>query len=246
MVQLAENWISVNDFNFKLTQNIQWHIQGLDSLDLHKSYFIISNHQSWMDIVIVQKIFNKKIPFIRFFIKQELIFVPFLGWVWWALNFPFMKRYSKKYLLLHPEKRNDDLVSTRKACAVFKGQNVSILNFLEGTRNTPEKHTASNSPYKNLLPPKAGGLAYTLNAMGEQFDSILDVTIFYPQKPVTLIEVLQGKLSALEIHVKKIKIPQEFLKGNYVNDHQYRDSLQNWVHNLWQKKDDELQALKTR
>ena len=237
MIHIGEVWISGNDGNIAFTQNVNWQIEGVEALDRKKSYLVVSNHQSWMDIVILQHVFNRKIPFIRFFLKYELIFVPLLGWAWWALDFPFMKRHTKAFLEKHPEKRNEDYESTQKACAVFKGQDVTVLNFLEGTRFTQSKHDSLNSPYENLLLPKAGGLAFVLNAMGEQFDSLLDVTIYYPGKPVTLWEAFEGKLPAVIVKVKRFVIPVELLKGDYLDDAEYRTAIQTWVQNLWKQKD---------
>jgi 1-acyl-sn-glycerol-3-phosphate acyltransferase len=240
MVRIAELWISGNDLNIAFTQKIRWNIEGLEKLSRDKSYLVISNHQSWVDIVILQHVFNRKIPFIRFFLKHQLIYVPLLGWAWWALDFPFMKRHSKKFLELHPEKRNEDFESTKKACAHFKGKNVSVLNFLEGTRFTPAKRAAQNSPYKNLLMPKAGGLAFVLNAMGEQFDSLLDVTIYYPHGPVTFWQLFKGDLKEIFVNVEKTPIPPELLRGDYLENEEYRSKIQLWSKTLWEKKERHL------
>lgn len=244
MIRIGEIWISGNDLNMAFTQNIQWDIQGTEGLSRDKSYFVTANHQSWTDIVILQHVLNRKIPFIRFFLKYELIYVPLLGWAWWALDFPFMKRYSKKYLQSHPEKRNEDFESTQKACAIFKGKNVAILNFLEGTRFTEQKRELQSSPYQHLLMPKAGGLAFVLNAMGEQFDSFLDVTIFYPNQPVNLWEAFKGGLPRVVIKVRRIPIPQELLKGDYLEDSVYRQNIQAWTQDLWLQKDKILSSFK--
>ena len=244
MIQICEIWISGNDLNMHLTQKICWDISGAEGLSKDKSYLIFSNHQTWMDIVVLHHVFNRKIPFIRFFLKYELIYVPLLGWAWWALDFPFMKRHSRSYLEMYPEKRNEDFKSTQKACAVFKGKNVTVLNFLEGTRFTLKKRENLKSPFENLLLPKAGGLAFVLNAMGEQFDSILDVTIFYPNGPVGLWEAFEGKLPEVKVHVTRISIPHELLKGNYLDDPQYRASVQSWLQQIWKAKDVRISSLK--
>lgn len=243
MIHIGEVWISGNDANIAFTQKVDWQIEGVEGLDRKKSYLVVSNHQSWMDIVILQHVFNRKIPFIRFFLKYELIYVPLLGWAWWALDFPFMKRHSKKFLEKHPEKRNEDFESTQKACAVFKGKDVTVLNFLEGTRFTQAKHDNLKSPYKNLLLPKAGGLAFVLNAMGEQFDSLLDVTIYYPAGPVTLWQAFEGKFPSVIVKVKRFVIPPELLKGDYLNNEEYKTAIQTWVQNLWKQKDLTLNQL---
>ncbi len=244
MIRIGEIWISDNNLNMKFTQNIKWDITGVEGLSRDKSYLVFSNHQSWMDIVILQHVFNGKIPFIRFFLKYELIYVPLLGWAWWALDFPFMKRHSKAYLKKYPERRNEDFESTRKACEVFKGKHVTVLNFLEGTRFTPEKHKRLQPPFENLLSPKAGGLAFVLNAMGEQFDSILDVSIYYPKGPVGLWGAFEGKLPEVVVHVNQIPIPHQHLNGNYLEDREYRVAIQAWVQELWKQKDVRISSLK--
>ena len=191
MVAAGENWIGMNSFEARLMHKIEWDVEGVDPLDPNKSYLVCSNHRSWVDIVALQTVFNRKIPFLRFFLKRDLLYVPFLGIAWWALDFPFMRRYSKEYLAKHPEMRGRDLATTRKACERFKGQPISILNFLEGTRFTQAKHDKMKSPFHHLLTPKTGGLAFVLQTMGSQFDALLDVTLYYPEGSPTLWKLLK-------------------------------------------------------
>lgn len=233
MIKIGEVWIAGNSANMRLTQSIRWDVQGLEGLSKNKSYFIFSNHQSWMDIVILQHIFNRKIPFIRFFLKQELIYVPILGAAWWGLDFPFMKRHSAEFLSKHPERRRDDLESIRRACQIFKGRPVCILNFLEGTRFSEEKRQKSASMYQRLLSPKAGGVSYVLDAMGEQFDSILDVTLFYPKGVVSLWQAFHGKMPEVKVRVRSISVPNFQDKGQ----------LKAWLSELWADKDQMLGSL---
>src|SRR5690554_6788882 len=176
---IANAWVSCNSGWMWLTQKMDWTIQRPSELDKKGWYFVISNHQSWVDILVLQHALNGRIPLLKFFLKQELIKVPVMGAAWWALDFPFMKRYSKAYLEKHPEKRGQDLETTKKACEKFKYLPTSVMNFLEGTRFTPNKHRGQKSPYKYLLKPKAGGMAFAMSAMGDQFKSLLNVTIYY-------------------------------------------------------------------
>lgn len=243
MVGAAGNWISGNSRGLALLQNIEWDVQGLDKLDLGHSYLVCSNHQCWVDIVVLQQIFNRRIPFLRFFIKQSLVYVPLLGGAWWGLDFPFMKRYSTEYLRKHPEKRGQDLETTRKACEKFRGKKISILNFLEGTRFKPAKHAKQKSPYKHLLKPKAGGMAFVLEAMGRQFHSFLDVTIYYPHGPVELMGLFSGQLKKVVVRVREIPIPVEFCDGNYLEDPAHREKFQAWIHEIWSEKDRMLENL---
>ena len=172
-----EAWISNNKAWMRLVCRTRWHLSGLEGLDYQHSYLITSNHQSWVDIMVLQYLLNRKIRPLKFFLKQELIWVPVIGLAWWALGFPFMKRYSKAYLEKHPEKKGKDLETTRKTCAKFRNNPVGMFNFAEGTRFTEAKHKQQQSPFRYLLKPKAGGIAFVLDAMGEQLESVVNVTI---------------------------------------------------------------------
>lgn len=242
LVGLGEKWIEWNSLGIKAFMNTEWNVQGLDKLNPHESYLVVANHQSWVDIFILQFILNRKIPFIRFFLKFELIYIPLLGGAWWALDFPFMKRHSKEYLKAHPEKRGEDLETTKKSCRRFKNSEVSILNFLEGTRFEKNKYLAQGSPYRHLLKPKTGGVAFVIQAMGEQIHSVVDVSIFYTEGPVSFWEFLKGKLKKVEVLVREYKIPESFKGRNYLTDEKYREDFQHWIQGIWQDKDEWLES----
>ena len=242
----AQTWIAVNKGWMDLVQPIQWDVQGLESVDMQHSYLVTSNHQSWVDILILQYQLNRKAPFLKFFLKQELIWVPVIGLCWWALEFPFMKRFSKEYLAKYPEKRGQDLATTRKACERYKTNPVSVFNFLEGTRLSPAKHAQQQSPFKHLLKPKAGGIAFVLDAMGEQLHSLVNVTIHYPQGNPGFWDLLCGRIDQVVVRFDQLQIPKEFIGGNYDQDEAYRLQFQQWVNQLWLDKDAQLDELKKR
>ena len=233
MVKLAENWISINSAGLSLVHPIEWDIQGLESLRRDRSYFVSSNHQSWVDIVVLQKVFNRRIPFLRFFLKHQLIYVPILGGAWWALDFPFMKRHSKDFLAKNPQRRGEDLATVRRTCERFIGHPISILNFLEGTRFTVEKREAQKSPYKHLLNPKVGGVAFVLDAMGNQFEAFLDVTISYPEEQPHFWRLLSGQMRRVMVHVRHLPIPNSLSRGE----------MHNWLRDLWSIKDSSLSII---
>lgn len=246
-IAVAELWITINSGWMTLTQEMQWDVEGIASLDKKHWYFVTSNHQSWADILILQHLLNRKIPMLKFFLKQQLIWVPIIGLCWWALDFPFMKRYSKEFLKKHPEKRGKDFDSTRKACEKFQFTPVAVFNFLEGTRFTHDKHEKQQSPYKNLLKPKAGGMGFVMGAMGESIKSFLDITIIYPdrQQP-SFWDFLCGRVNHVIVRVTQQQIPDKFLGKNYSEDEEFRYEFQQWITALWEKKDtyiDELHQL---
>jgi len=243
LTKIAEAWIMGNSAWMTLTQSTQWDVQGLDQLEYKGWYLVNANHQSWVDILVLQHIFNRRIPFLKFFLKQELIKVPVMGLCWWALDFPFMKRFSKEYLEKHPEMKGKDLETTRKACEKFQQMPTSVMNFLEGTRFTDAKHKKQQSPYEYLLKPKAGGIAFAINAMGDKFDCLLNVTIVYPNGIPSFMDFLLGKVDAITVRIEKTPIPEHFSNSDYANDPEFRNEFQNWIHQLWLEKDQLIKTL---
>ncbi|WKD50418.1 acyltransferase [Microbulbifer spongiae] len=240
---IAGVWITLNKGWMKLTQKMHWDVQGAENLDKNGWYLVTSNHQSWADIFVLQSVFNRKIPFLKFFIKQELIKVPVMGICWWALDFPFMKRYSKTFLEKHPEMRGKDLEVTRKACEHFKLIPTSIMNFLEGTRFTREKHDRQGSPFKYLLKPKSGGIAFAMQSMGKQLSQLLNITIVYPDGIPSFVDFLAGKMKRVIVRVEHIQIPQKFVISDYANDQVFRAEFNRWVNELWTQKDSLVERL---
>lgn len=242
LVHLCANaWIRVNGL---WMAGIDWQVTGLEGLDMRHSWLVTSNHQSWADIFALQNRFIDRIPFLKFFLKQELIWVPVIGLCWWALEFPFMKRHSRKYLAKHPERRGQDMETTRKACQRYRRNPVSVFNFAEGTRFTTDKHRRQNSPYQHLLKPKAGGIAFVLDAMGDQIAGLVDVTIHYPAGRPTYWMLASGQVRQIVVHVDTVAIPAEFMGRNYEEDANYRISFQRWMNARWQAKDARLADLK--
>lgn len=223
---------------------LRWDITGLEGLDRKNWYLLISNHESWADIVVLCVLLRNHIPMNKYFLKQQLAWVPFVGLACWALDMPFMKRYSRAYLLKHPEKRGQDIETTRRSCEKFRLRPTTIVNFVEGSRFTEAKRIKTRSPFKHLLAPKAAGIAFTLSALGNQFDRVLNVTLLYPenhQRPFR--DMLCGRLKRIVVRVETIPI-NETLRGDYFNDKQFKRQFQQWLNNLWQEKDQLLEKLK--
>ena len=242
--RIAENWVACNSGWMRLTQKTQWDVQGLEGLNYHGWYMVVSNHQSWVDILVMQHLLNRRIPLLKFFLKRELIRVPIMGLAWWALDFPFLYRHGTEYLKKHPEQKGKDFETMRRACEKFAYIPTSVMNFLEGTRFTEAKHARQNSEYKFLLRPKSGGLALALNVLGDKFNSLLDITIIYPDGIPTFGEFLCGKVKRIIVRVQTIEIPKKFLHGDYEGDPVFRDAMHKWVQNLWQEKDQQIESLK--
>jgi 1-acyl-sn-glycerol-3-phosphate acyltransferase len=234
--EIASHWMLCNNLMLNISMNVKWDVIGDVDLKINDWYLVISNHQSWADIVVLGQVLNRKIPLLKYFLKKELIYVPLLGFAWWALDYPFMKRFTKSELRKKPHLRGKDIETTRKACEKFKYMPISVMNFVEGTRLTAEKYQKQQSPYKHLLLPKAGGIAYTLQAMGHQLHQIIDVTIVYPKGLSSFWSLLSGKVRQVKIYLRQIPITDNLI-GDYQNDKEFRKSFQAWLNSVWQEKD---------
>jgi len=237
LIKIAESWIGVNSTLIEWFSAPRWQVEGLDGLSHGGWYLVLSNHQSWVDILVLQRVFNRRIPFLKFFLKSQLIWVPFLGLAWWALDFPFMRRYSKETLEKRPELAGTDIEATRRACEKFATVPVSVMNFVEGTRFTPEKHARQQSPFTHLLRPKAGGVAFVLETMGELLQAIVDVSIVYPKGRPTMGDLVSGRVRDVRVIIKRREIPAEMVGGSYENDPAFRERFQTWINDLWLEKD---------
>lgn len=233
---IANCWITGNNITMALLHRIEWDLEITGDMKMDDWYLVISNHQTWNDIIVLQKIFLHKIPFLKFFIKQKLMWVPFLGQAWMALEFPFMKRYSKEFIEKNPHLKGKDIESTKKACEKFRTMPTSIMNFTEGTRFTSSKHKRQQSPYMHLLKPKAGGISLVMGSMGDILHKIVDVTIFYPDGATSLWEFICGKTKKIVVKVNVIPISDK-IRGDYVNDPEFAAEFQNWLNNFWKDKD---------
>ncbi len=235
---IAETWVRFNSLCIRTFTSTTWEVEGLEGLSRETSYMVICNHQSWVDIPVLQMLLLGKVPFLRFFLKQQLIWVPLLGIAWWALDYPFMKRYGKQKLARHPELRGKDLETTKKACEKFKDVPVAVINFLEGTRITPDKHVAAGMAFRHLLPPRAGGLAFVLGAMGSHLGGLLDVTIVYPAGIPTVYDLFKNRIPRVRLLARRYDIPADFIVGDYAGDPGFRERFQAWVTRLWMEKDE--------
>jgi 1-acyl-sn-glycerol-3-phosphate acyltransferase len=233
MTSIANIWIFFNNCNVWLINKINWDVEGTEGLKMTHWYLVVANHQAWTDILVLQKVFFRKAPFHKFFLKKELFWVPFLGLAWWALDYPFLQRSSSV---------QKDIETTMRACEKFKTLPVSIMNFVEGTRFTVEKHRKQRSPYSHLLKPKAGGIAFVLSAMGQQLDSILDVTIVYPEGGKSFWAFLCGRVTEIKVRVESLPISEEIC-GDYFKDREFRRRFIRWLNSLWAEKDKRIDGL---
>ncbi|WP_296281625.1 acyltransferase [uncultured Acinetobacter sp.] len=248
-INITNSWLSVNNWLIDhILSETLWDIsidEGLD-LNMQGRYLMTCNHQSWVDTTVNQYFGLTRMPLTRFFTKWELIFIPFVGQAFKILGFPMMKRHTKEQIAKNPELKYRDLAEARKACEQLLSQPFTLLNYLEGTRFTPEKHEKQQSPYVNLLKPKAGGLALALDILGDKIDALVDMTIVYPDGAPGYGEFWLGDVPRIAVNMRKIEIPDWVLGGNYEDDAEYRENFQKWVDHLWTEKDQLISQMKKK
>lgn len=243
LIGTAESWNALNTYLIGVFTSTRFVIDNDAQLRRDGHYLVLSNHQSWVDIPVLEALLNRRTPMLRFFLKSQLFWVPLLGLAWWALDFPFMKRYSREAIARRPELAGRDIEATRRACEKFRGIPISLINFVEGTRFTPTKHSVQQSPYRGLLKPKAGGVAFVLDAMGSAMQSILDVTIVYPHGIPTIADLFADRIPEIRIHIRERPIPVALTSGDYQNDIAFRERFQAWMNTLWEEKDARIAVL---
>jgi len=221
LASFGERWVAGNDRIFDRLLPTAWDVAGIGE-DVQPSghYLIISNHVSWVDIFVLFRAFHGRAPFIRFFLKQQLIWLPIVGQGCWAMEFPFMRRTD----------RDKDLETTRRACQRYKNFPVAIANYVEGTRFTRRKRDTQQSPYRHLLRPRAGGVGFVLAAMGNVLDATYDVTIRYPREEVTLWQFLTGRVERITVRARRVEPPAP-------------ENVREWIDQVWREKDALLDSL---
>lgn len=225
--QIPALWIGLNNIWLTGVNRGRWQVQLPEGLRPDGWYLVVCNHQSWVDIVVLQRVLNRRVPMLKFFLKRELIYVPILGLAWWALDFPFMRRGSGGGTA------RKDLRDAKAACEKFRYVPTSVTSFAEGTRFTAAKQAEQASPYQHLLAPKAGGMTIALGTMGELLDGLIDVTLVYPSKTPTFLDAMCGRLGDVVVQVKLLPIPPELQKAGA----KQRTQLQTWLDSVWQEKD---------
>ncbi|MBT8090595.1 MAG: acyltransferase [Gammaproteobacteria bacterium] len=243
LMGFGEHWISVNSAILQAAGSIDWQSRGMENLDKDNWYLVMVNHQTWVDILVLQQVFNRRIPFLKFFIKRQLVWFPLLGIAWWALDMPFMKRFSKSYLAKNPHMKGKDFETTRRACEKFQHTPTSVINFVEGTRFSEDKRLKRKSPYRHLLSPRSGGFAVAISSMGELFGSILDVTMVYPEGAAQFWDMCCGGHVPVIIDVRERPVDDWLLAGDYEDDREFRSRVHRWLGEIWQEKDELIQQI---
>ena len=238
---MGEAWVSFHKSLISLYRGLEWDIELPAGISHKGRYLVCCNHQSGVDILALQHCLNRKAPFGRYLLKQQLIWVPVLGVAWWALDMAFLRRYSRQELIKNPALRGKDLENAARACEKLKHIPVSMMTFPEGTRFTEAKRSQQQSPYRYLLKPKYGGIGQILYSFDDALDALLDVTITYPNGTPTVWQYLSGQVKRISMLVQLRPIDDELRGGNFREDAHVKNELKNWLNGIWNEKDAYIQ-----
>lgn len=228
-------WVFLNE---KMCQVFRWtriDTKLAETLPSRKDWWIIaSNHQSWADIVILEIVFRKLAPPIKFFTKRELIWIPFLGFGLWLLRFPYVRRGMREKGQTRSRLQQKNRRELQRAAKQFHERPISLLLFLEGTRFTSTKHAEQQSLFQNLLRPKVGGLAYSLEALDTDVDRIVNVTINYHGEVPGFWQFVCGRCSQVDVLVDTISLTADFTRN-----------LKGEIMRVWHEKDRVLTTMRS-
>lgn len=233
----------VNNWIAQISTSGKWNVLGTGELKKNGWYLMVSNHCSWLDILVLGNIFNHKIPSLKFFMKKELLWqLPLAGLACYVLDYPFMSRHSHEQVKKNPKLKGKDIETTKKACNVLRDYPATLINFLEGTRFTSEKKERQHSPYDHLLKPRAGGVAVVLHELQDVLSGIINVTICYPGGAPSLWQFACGDFKEIIVRYEVLPITPDLI-GNYHEDRNFRTYIQQHFNGLWQHNDEILKRL---
>jgi 1-acyl-sn-glycerol-3-phosphate acyltransferase len=110
-------------------------IDGLENIQKDKSYVVVSNHQSQIDIPILIVAVRTNL---RIIAKKELFKIPFLGWGMKAVGMLEIDRSNHK----------QSIETLKRAENIVKQHHLSVLVFPEGTRSADGKiHPFKKGPF---------------------------------------------------------------------------------------------------
>ena len=234
---IALAWIATNNWWIRHWIKPRISAQLPDGLSPRQWWLVIANHQSWTDIFVMQYLLHGRTPMPKFFLKRELIFIPVIGLAWWALEFPFMRRYTRQKLAGRPQLAERDRRATQRMCERAREMPMAIYNFVEGTRFTPAKRDRQASPFQHLLRPKAGGTAQVIGLLGDRLSGIIDVTLHYRSPRPNFWHFLCGRNYSVHMEARLLAVPAWMVSGDYHLDPHYKERFHSWLNALWQEKD---------
>ena len=243
--RLGEYYLNGNKFIQDLMHKPKYRVEGMEHCKMDVWQFTTINHLSWADIFLFLYFTNFKATCPRIFMKAELWWLP----ITWAANIglgmPFVKRRKKEDIIKNPQLALHDKNATIKACEIYKLFPTNVCGFIEGTRIDKEKYDNSKSKFKNLMPPKIGGMGYTLEVM-PYIDTLTDITLIYKSSKRTFWDFLCGDMNEATVLINSFDIPNHLRGKDYSFDNEGREEFRNFLEEIWQKKDEVIEREKKK
>src|SRR3990167_8511453 len=230
-------YAQTNAWIMMISTKNHWDVLGTGELDPNRWYVMMSNHRSWIDILVLKKVFVHHIPPLKFFMKKELLWqLPLAGLACYVLHYPFMSRHSAAAIRKNPQLKGQDIATTQKACQRLRHFPTTLINFLEGTRFTEKKKERQQSPFQHLLKPHAGGIAVVMHELQDILAGVVSVTICYPNKTPSVWEFVCGRFEKIVVRYELLPITPDLI-GDYYDDRNFRAHMQQWLNEIWKKND---------
>ena len=243
--RLAELYLFFNSRIQDLMHGADYRVEGMEKLKKDIWQFTTINHLSWADIFLFLYFTNTLQSVPRIFMKSQLWWLPLTWTANLGLAMPYVVRRSKEAIMANPELAKTDKQATLRACKVYELFPTNVAGFIEGTRIDKKKYDASNSKFKNLMPPKIGGMGYTLEVM-PYIDHLTDITLVYNSDKRGFWDFLCGDLRQASVTINTYKIPEELRGQDYSNNDELRAKLKAFLEEIWEEKDQIIEREKQR
>ena len=191
---------------------------------------VLSNHVCWADVLVLQSVIAREGPLLKFLTKRELVWIPIFGVIFWAFDMPLLRRRTRANED-EATRRRLDAEALRSACSAVVRRPAALMNFAEGTRFSEAKRDAQDAPHRALLRPRVGGLHALTQALEGTLESIVDVTLVYPEG-ATFWQFLAGRVPEVGVELERVpitEVPRE------------REALAEWLDERWRRKDRAIQ-----
>lgn len=195
LLEFVYRWaVRIDSFWMTRVIGIRIHLKG--ELPDHPAPIVVCNHQTWFDIPVVQHAVTYHGPILKFLIKRQLIWVPIIGWICYALNFPRLNRGAGD------NARQRDYAAIKAASDTLSQERGALLIFAEGTRFTQKKHAQQASPFKHLLNPRPGGLKIALET-APAGTPVVDLTLVYRNSETNFWYGLHGACPDIDVVIRQ-------------------------------------------
>ena len=210
-VALDDAWLAL--------MGARWRVSGepVVHLDRDAPVLVISNHRSWADIFVIQSVIARQGPIVVFLAKRELAWIPILGVIFLALEFPILRRPSTSGD--DASRREGDMDRVVAACRRLRDAPAALLSFAEGTRLTEAKRLRKPG-YAHLLPPRRGGIEAYANAIPAS--KVVDLTLIY-RGDSSFWRFLAGCSGGIDVDIDIVDLPTA--------------DAGDWINERWRRKD---------